>query len=381
MTVAVVGGGIVGMATAYFLRQRDVEVVVLERSNVGAGSTERAVGGIREQFSTPVNVGLSQASMEVWDTFEEEFGVDIEHRRIGYMFLAREEGTAEELRETAEMQRDLGVDIEVLDPAGAREHADVHDGNYRLATYGRRDGIADPHLALQGFSTAAQEAGTEVRTHTAVTDVVRDGARVAGVETDDGRVDAEYVVNAAGPWAGRVAAMAGLDLPISPQRRQVGVVAPEKPVPEDTPLTFDMDTGVYFLPDREGDALVGGHFTDPDERDPDRYPTDYDIDWAVEALERAADCAEYFGPEAGIRQGWSGLYAVTPDHHPIIEETLPGFVNAVGFSGHGFMHSPATGQLVTEMIVDGEPRSVDISALGTDRFEGVGAGREEKNVL
>jgi sarcosine oxidase subunit beta len=174
--------------------------------------------------------------------------------------------------------------------------------------------------------------------------------------------------------------MVGLDLPISPQRRQVAVVEPERPVPEDSPLTFDMDTGAYYLPDREGDTLVGGHFSGADVRDPDRYPTDYDLEWVTEALERAADCSEYFGLDSGIKRGWSGLYAVTPDHHPILEESVPGFVNAAGFSGHGVRHAPATGQIVAEMVEDGGAETVDVSTLTADRFDGDGAGGE-RNVL
>jgi sarcosine oxidase subunit beta len=387
MTVVVVGGGIVGMASAYYLRRRGVDVTVLERSSVGAGSTERAVGGIRAQFSSPVNVRLSLAAMAVWDEFEETFGVDIEHRRVGYALLARDPDTADRLRGTVEMQRELGVEVETLAPAALRDRADVavHADRFELATYGPRDGVADPHLALQGFATAAREAGTEIRTNTPVRDVRSADGRVAAVETDDGSIDCEYVVNAAGPWAGRVGQMVGLDLPVSPQRRQVAVVAPERPVPETAPLTFDADRGVYFLPDREGDALVGGHFGAADERDPDDYPTDYDLDWALTALERAADCAAHFGPDTGLRRGWSGLYAVTPDRSPIVEESRPGFVNAVGFSGHGVMHAPATGQVIAEIVTEGAPRTVDVSALRLDRFRRDGTDerghRPEANVL
>ncbi len=385
MSVVVVGGGIVGMASAYYLARAGEDVTVLERSSVGNGSTERAVGGIRTQFSSAVNVRLSLAAMGVWDEFEATFGVDIEHRRIGYAFLAREATTADRLRETVAMQRDLGASVETLSPAELRdrEGVEVHADRFELATYGDRDGVADPHLALQGFAAGARDVGVEVRTNTRVTDLHVANDRVVGVQTGDGRIDADHVVNAAGPWARDVGRMAGLDLPVVPERRQVAVVAPERPVPEDAPLTFDADRGVYFLPDREGDALVGGHFGDADERDPDRYPTDYDLDWALEAMERAADCAAHFGPDAGVKRGWSGLYAVTPDHHPILEESRPGFVNAVGFSGHGVMHAPATGQIVAEIVTEGGPRTVDVSELGLDRFAAAGTGgtREEANVL
>jgi sarcosine oxidase subunit beta len=384
MTVVVVGGGIVGLASAYYLAERGHAVTVLERGAVGAGSTERAVGGIRAQFSTPVNVRLSLAAMDVWDDFEATFGVDVEHRRIGYAFLAREPETAARLRETVAMQRDLGVDVETLAPAALRDRAgvEIHADRFELATYGRRDGVVDPHLALQGYSTAAQAAGVEVRTNTRVTDLRVEGDRVVGVGTAERDVvEADWVVNAAGAWGRAVGRMAGLDLPVSPQRRQVAVVAPERAVPETAPLAFDVDRGVYFLPDREGDALVGGHFGDGEECDPENYPTDFDLDWALTALERAADCAAHFGPEAGIVRGWSGLYAVTPDHHPIVEVSRPGLVTAVGFSGHGVMHAPATGQIVAELVTDGSARTVDVSALGRDRFDERATLRQEANVL
>jgi len=387
MTVVVVGGGIVGAASAYYLAERGVDVTVLERSSVGAGSTGRAVGGIRAQFSAPVNVRLSLAAMSVWDDFEAEFGVDVGHRRTGYAFLARESDTAERLRERVATQRDLGVDVETLSPGRLRERTGVavHAETYELATLGHDDGVADPHLALQGFVDAARDAGATLRTDTRVIDVHTDDGRVTGVETADGRLAADWVVNAAGPWARAVGAMVGLDLPVAPRRRQVVTVAPERPVPETAPLTFDADRGVYFLPDRDGDALVGGHFGEDEACDPDRYPTDYDLDWAVETLERAADCAAHFGPDVGVRRGWSGLYAVTPDHSPILEESLPGFVNAVGFSGHGFMHAPATGQVVADLVTRGRPETVDVSGLGLDRFrdgDGTGDPRQaEANVL
>jgi sarcosine oxidase subunit beta len=382
MNVVIVGGGIVGLAAAYYLRDRGVDVVICERSSVGSGSTPRAVGGIRAQFSTPPNVRLSLAAMEVWSDFEELFGESIGYRKNGYLFLAREEETAARLRETADMQRSEGVPAETVSPEAATEHAPgIHAEKYRLASYSLEDGHADPHLAAQAFKFAAQDAGVEIRTDTPVTAIHRDGdGNVTGVSTPDDRIDADFVVNAAGPWAHKVGEMVDLDLPISPQRRQVAVVDPVEPVPEDVPLTFDMDTGVYFLPDTGGDALVGGHFGTVDERDPDDYPTDYDLEWAMTALERAADCADYFGLDAGIKQGWSGLYAVTPDHHPILEETIPGFVNAVGFSGHGFMHAPATGQIVAEIVADGEPSLVDVSALTLDRFDG-DSRLDERNVL
>jgi sarcosine oxidase subunit beta len=382
MRVAVVGGGIVGLSSAYHLAERGVDVTVLERNAVGSGSTGRANGGIRAQFTSEVSVALSRESIDVWERFEEAFGVDVGYRRTGYLFLARESDTAEQFRENVAVQNDLGVPSRYLEPAEARERCPgLYADRFVGATYSPTDGFADPHLALGGFARAARAAGATVETGVAVTDVRLSDGEAVGVETAGGSRAADYVVNAAGPWAARVGSMAGLDLPVSPRRRQLLVARPDRPVPETAPMTVDLDGGVHFRPERDGAAVVGGHFdaVDP-ERDPDRYRTSSDLDWAAEALGAAADVASYFGPDAELVRGWAGLYAVTPDHHPILEETRPGFVNAVGFSGHGFMQSPATGRVVAELVVDGGARTVDVSALAADRFER-GAALSEGTVI
>jgi sarcosine oxidase subunit beta len=353
MDVIVIGGGIVGLSAAHYLAERGADVTLYEKRSLGTGSTARAAGGIRSQFSTAVNVELSLASKAVWDEFESTFGVDIDRRKNGYLFLARTEATAERFRDQVRMQRDRGAASEFITPEDATEYCPGLDPDqFVAATYNPDDGIADPNLAVQGYAGAAREGGVDIQTGTAVTALHREDGRVVGVDIEvDGtteRHDADAVVNAAGAWAAHIGAMAGVELPISPRRRHV--------------------------------ALVGGHFgaADP-EMDPDRFDEDMDIDWAATAVEMAAEYTEYFGPETRIRRGWAGLYAVTPDHHPIIEETLPGFVTAAGFSGHGFQHAPATGQIVAELLVDGEPGLVDVSMLDSERFER-GDGLTEQNV-
>jgi len=387
MNVVVVGGGIVGLAAAHSLAQRGADVTLCEQDSLGNASTARAAGGIRCQFSTAVNVDLSVASRRVWDDFEARFGVDIAYRKHGYLFLARDDATADQFRENVTMQNERGVDSVLLDPADAVEHCPgLRPEGFVAATYHAEDGFADPNLAVQGYAAAARDAGVDVRTKTTVTDVLRDGDRVVGVETDgeDGRLGADYVVNAAGAWAGRLADLAGVDLPIEPRRRQVAVVDPTRPVPEDVPLTVDLDTGSYFRPERDGAALVGGHFAGDDDDDPavdpDRYSQSMDLDWAADAVERAADYTTYFDERSGIKRGWAGLYAVTPDHHPVLEETVPGLVTAAGFSGHGFQHAPATGRIVAELCLDGDASLVDVDALASDRFRDGDSPLLERNV-
>jgi sarcosine oxidase, subunit beta len=387
MRTVVIGGGIVGLSSALALAERGVDVVVCEKGSIGAGSTERAAGGIRAQFSTPTNVELSVASMAVWDAFEERFGTDIDYRKNGYCFLARTEETAAALEAAVAMQNELGVPSEVLSPVAAREHCSgIDPTKFVAATYSPTDGFADPHLALQAYARAAADAGVEIRTKTPVTDILRESnagetARVIGVETPDRRVEADFVVNAAGPWARRVGELAGFELPIAPKRRQMVVTDPETPVSENDPLTIDLGSGTYFRPERDGEALVGGHLVNADpDCDPDGYDREIDFDWAADVVETVAEWVTYFGPETRIKQGWAGLYAVTPDDNAIVEETVPGFVTAAGFSGHGFQHAPATGQLVAELIVDGEASLVDIGSLSGDRFT-EGSERAERNVV
>ncbi|THE65901.1 FAD-binding oxidoreductase [Salinadaptatus halalkaliphilus] len=389
MTVVVVGGGIVGMASAYELADRGVDVIVCENGSIGNGSTERAVGGIRAQFSTPATVEMSLASMAVWDAFEERFGETIDYRRTGYLFLARSSEDADALEAAVATQSDRGVPSEVISPDMAHEYCPAIDPSQFVAgSYSPTDGVADPHLALQAYTSAAREAGAEIRTQTPVTDIYRDGVaaatgtrRVAGVETSESRLEADYVVNAAGPWAGEVGAMADVSLPIVPKRRQIAVVRPETTISESSPLTIDLESGTYFRPERGDDALVGGHVDDADPVvDPDGYTRSMDFEWAGRVLETVAGWTSAFGPESAIKRGWAGLYAVTPDDNAIIEESVPGFITAGGFSGHGFQHAPATGQLVAELIVDGSASLVDLSAFASNRFE-QGEQRRERNVV
>ncbi|WP_049923320.1 NAD(P)/FAD-dependent oxidoreductase [Halopiger djelfimassiliensis] len=382
MNAVVVGGGIVGLSSAYELAVRGVDVVVCEKGSIGSGSTERSAGGIRTQFSTPVNVDLSLESIRVWESFDERFGTPIDYRTNGYLFLARTAETAATFESTVEMQNERGVPSEILDPEQAANRCGgIDPAEFVAATYSPMDGFADPHLALQAYARAAAEEGVDVRTKTPVVDVRRNGDRVTGVETPGGRLEAEVVINAAGPWAREIAAMAGIDLPIAPKRRQIAVVEPETPVPSTDPLTVDLDSGSYFRPERDGDALVGGHFADADpDRDPDAFATSMDFEWAVDALEAVADWTSYFGPESAIKRGWAGLYAVTPDDNAILEETVPGLVTAAGFSGHGFQHAPATGRIVAELVTEGEATLVDVAALSSDRF-GTGDERTETNVV
>lgn len=376
MHVVVIGSGIVGAASAYALAKRDVDVTVCERSHVGAGSTG-AGGGIRSQFSTPVNVALSRASMDVWEGFEEEFGTAVRERVTGYLFLARTAETADQLERDVRLQREYGFPNESLDPEEALEYCPgLKPDGYVGAAYSSEDRFVDPHLALQAYVDAAEEAGVTFEFGREVLDVrTRDGA-VTAVETDDGPLACEYVVNAAGAWAGELNEMVGLDLPVEPRARFQILVRPAAPFSPTLPLTMDLDGGAVFYPE-DGEVMVA---SGPQETmpavDPDLNREEPSTDWTLAVLEALEGMASYFDGETRLQRTISGVYAQTPDSNPIVDEPVPGFVTAVGFSGHGFMHAPATGQVVAELVVDGDASLVDVSPLSAERFAGTDADPE-----
>ncbi|WP_343122548.1 FAD-dependent oxidoreductase [Haloferax sp. ATB1] len=334
------------------------------------------------QFSEESNVKLSKISIDVWDSFEEKFGVDIQYRKAGYLLLAREEETASQFKKDVAMQNRLGVPSELLTPEEAEKHCpELNSDLYRLATFCPVDGFTDPYLALQGYAKAAQDIGVDVRTNSEVTNVLREGDTIRGVETRQNDLKADFVVNATGAWARRFAELAGISIPVAPRRRQPSLVVPEKPVSELHSLVSDLDTGMYFRPERDGHAIVGGHFGDHDKDvHPDTYSKGVDYNLAATAIEQASECANHFGPESELKKGWAGLYAVTPDHNPILEETIPGFINAVGFSGHGFQHAPATGKIVADLVEKGSTDLVDISPFQSDRFEDISLDTEQNMI-
>jgi sarcosine oxidase subunit beta len=366
--VVVVGGGIVGVSAAYHLADAGAgRVVLLERAGtLGTGSTAACAGGFRFQFSSEVNIRLSLASVPMIVAFEEEHGIPIDVRRDGYLFLVRHEEAWPTFTAAVELQRSLGVDARLLDPdeAGELVPGIALDGLVG-ATFCPDDGIADPSGLTSGYATIARRAGAEIRTGVTVTAVRAAGDRVRGVEATSGPIDAPVVVNAAGPWAGRLAATAGVELPLEPVPRNVVVTGAFPGAPERRTLVVDAATSFYFH--REGAGVLMG-MGNPDEQPSwDVHPDDRFI--AEEILPTAV---RVFPPlaDAGVESTWAGLYEMTPDGHPVIGEApgLAGLYLANGFSGHGFQHAPIVGRLTAEMVVDGSASSVDVSGLGLERF-------------
>jgi sarcosine oxidase subunit beta len=234
----------------------------------------------------------------------------------------------------------------------------------QAATWHARDGLADPNSVVQGYISGARRLGVTCLAGTEVTGIQVAGGRVRGVLTTGGEIATPVVVNAAGPWAAEIGAMAGLEVPVVPVRRQIAVTTAIPQLPADFPFVIDFAQSLYFH--REGPGLLTG-MSKPDE--PPSFDQRVDHDWEMTHFEAAMARLPLLA-DVGVSSRWAGLYEVTPDAHPIIGSVpeLPGFYCVAGFSGHGFMHGPACGLLLAEEIMDGKAHSLDISSLRLSRF-------------
>lgn len=367
--VVVVGGGVVGTSAAYHLATAGAgDVLLLERADhLAAGSTGACAGGFRYQFSSEVNVRLSQASIPMITGFAQEHGLPLDVAQHGYLFLVRTEELWRDFLAANELHRALGVEAEVLSPEEAVALAPGISAEGLVgATYGPEDGLADPSGLTHGYATLARRAGAEIELGVQVEGVRAIAGRVRGVDTTGGQVDAGVVVNAAGAWAGRLASSAGVDLPLEPIPRHVLVTGPFPGVPERRTLVIDAVTSFYVH--REGAGVLMGMG-----RANEHASFDTTADEAFVADELLPTAVRVFPPleAAAVEHSWVGLYEMTPDRHPIIGQApgVEGFYLANGFSGHGFQHAPVVGKLLAELIVGGQATTVDISALGLERFE------------
>jgi sarcosine oxidase subunit beta len=366
--VVIVGGGVVGVSAAYHLAAAGAgSVLLLERAaELGTGATGACAGGFRHQFSSEINIRLSLASVPMITGFEETHGIPLDVTQDGYLFLVRGEERWDAFVAASELQRSLGVDARLLSPQDAVAMIPgISPEAVVGAAYCPDDGIADPSGLTLGYATAARRAGAVIEVGVDVTGVRVEGERVIGVRSSAGDVDTPVVVNAAGPWAGALAAAAGVELPLEPVPRNVVTTGPFPGLPERRTLVIDAETSFYFH--REGGGILMG-MGSPSERS--SFDTRPDETFIAEQIVPTA--VRIFPPleSAGIARTWAGLYEMTPDRHPIIGQapTLEGFYLANGFSGHGFQHAPIVGKLLAEMVLQGRATTVDVSRLGLERF-------------
>jgi sarcosine oxidase subunit beta len=364
--VVIIGGGIIGVSIAYYLAKKGVGgVVLLERGIIGEGTTGKCAGGVRSQFSTEINIQFSLLSLKVIRGFKAEFGVDPEFHPVGYLFLAAQGRQWAILKASAQLMKRVGLDVELLDPNEIRYRwpflrvDDLLGGSYT-----EYDGYAGPYEVLQGFTKGARRLGVMFMEGVEVTGIhVKKGCVQAVEVSTRERVVTPVVVNAAGPYAARVAAMVGLDLLVRPLRRQLFFTDVFEELPPLFPMVIDLEQSWYMRREGKGLLLAGPQDTE----------SSFNEEVDFEAQEWTAARSLHRVPileRARIARGLAGLYAVSPDHHAILGPSpeIKGFICANGFSGHGFQHSPAVGILTAELIVEGQAKTMDIHPLRPQRF-------------
>jgi sarcosine oxidase subunit beta len=367
--VVIIGAGIMGASIGCHLAARGcTDVLMLEQAETEiAGSTARSAAGVRHQFSSEVNVRLSLYGIERLKHFTEEIGGHAELRQVGYLFLIDDIATWQEYQRSAAMQRGLGARVELLTPEeAARFIPQMRTEGLVGATFGPDDGYCDPYGVALGYLSRARDLGVRLLRATPAIGIEVQSERAIAVATPDGRISCEVVVNAAGSWAGEVAALAGLDVQVRPYRRCVYMTEPFGLIRGPIPLTIDIGSGFYMRKEQASVLFGMSNLAEPPS-----HNIQVDWEWLDTVLEAGLGRFPIL-ERAGLAQNlcWAGSYEVTPDHMPILgrHPDLPNYVDASGFSGHGIMHAPATGMLIAEEILDGRAHTIDIDELRITRF-------------
>ncbi|WP_031469004.1 NAD(P)/FAD-dependent oxidoreductase [Sciscionella sediminilitoris] len=377
-SVVIIGGGVIGTSIAFHLAEAGVtDVLLLERGELGAGSTCRAAGGVRAQFSDELNIALGARSLAAFTRFGQHPGQEIDLHQVGYLFLLSTPGQVAAFERDVKLQNELGVTSRMIDVGEAKRLSPLIDTDGVLAAaYSPEDGHCTPESVVLGYAGGARRHGAVLCTGTTVLDIERRGDRVTGVVTGQGTVEADTVICAAGAWSAGIGELAGVELPVRPVRRQVMFTEPMPDLAPVVPFTVDFASSFYFH--REGRGLLLG-MSDP-EQEPG-FHLDYSEDW----LPRLGAAIGTRAPallDVGLTPGWAGLYEVTPDHNALIGRAAEpsNFLYATGFSGHGFLMGPAVGEVIRDLFLEKDP-FVDVRPLDVRRFADGAAIRPETHIV
>jgi sarcosine oxidase subunit beta len=378
----IVGGGIVGVATGFFLGERgETGVVVLEQATLGSGTTKGGLGGIRHQFVDELDVRLSQIATEFWRDFDSFTSSAHDFEQNGYLFIAETDEGMAALRAPMPLYARLGVEVELVGPQRVAQLVPgIRTDDLKGGRFGARDGYGSPIDALAGFAAAAVLEGVRLIEHVRVDALIVESGRVVGARTSDGEIRADRVLLATGAWTAPLAATAGVRVPIWPYRRSIMEAAGPFPKLTTIPLVIEWESGFHFRPKGGAQRFAMPNLTADGavEKGPAAPPATFDgpsdtldvppqLEPWVQA--RGAGRMEAFA-DLRITDTWSCNYEMTPDDHPIVGAVpgTPGLYIAAGFSGHGFMHAPATAQLIVEEMLDGKATLLDIRDLSIERF-------------
>ena len=375
--IVIIGAGVVGASVAYHLTERGAkDVLILEReSQQGFGSTGKATGGVRAQFETEINIKMSLYSIDFFKNCD--FDCDYEPR--GYLFFATDENQFDYLRRNVEFQKKLGVkDVEIVDRQTIAEICPILNvGDIVGGSFGGRDGFINPLAVMNGFTKKALENGAKIELNTRVLSIETANGKIKSIDTNRGKIECEKIVLCTGAQARELAKTAAVDLPVQPQKRQIIWAKSQKILPENLPMIIDIGSGFHFRPARdfndvnanlENDEVL---FAYPDSAEEQSFDTEFNESFIAKIYEKARHRSPFLFETKPIREKCrAGLYENTPDHHAILGGcSVEGLYFANGFSGHGVMHSPASGRALAEILLDGEAKFLDVSCLSLERFE------------
>jgi sarcosine oxidase subunit beta len=373
---------VVGCAAAFFLAERgERDVVLLERGQLGQGTSKGGLGGIRHQFVDELDVRLSKLATAFWRTFEERTGARHDFQQRGYLFIAETREGLAQLRAPMPLYERVGVNVEMVERAEIeRLVPGIRTDDLAGGRFGAEDGYGEPLEALAGFAAFARLDGVVLREGVDVREILRSGDRVTGVRTSDGDIACERVLLATGCWTAALAATAGVAVPIWPYARSI---MESEPIPRlaHVPMTIEWESGFHFRPKGAAQRFAMPNLTtdggvekgpgEPPERFvPGEFPP-LEVPASLEPWVRARAAWRHpLFADLRIRNSWACYYEMTPDDHPVVGAVpgVAGLYIAAGFSGHGFMHSPATAQLVVEEMLDGRAHTLDIADLSLERF-------------
>jgi sarcosine oxidase subunit beta len=373
--VVIIGGGVIGASVAYHLTRAGCrDVLIIEReAQQGLGSTGQATGGVRAQFSTDINIAMSLYSIDFFRQFTEATDHECGYEPRGYLFVATSDEQFKALTANRVRQQAQGLtNVELWDrDEVARNVPSLRADEVVGAAYCPTDGFIDPLGVMAGFTTAATRNGARIELSSEVTGFETEAGSIIAVNTNRGRIGTRTVICAAGAWAGKVAALAGVELPVEPLRRQIVWALTPEPLPQGLPMVIDLASGFHFRPAR-GPARNELLLAWPDPAEPMSFRTEFDPTFIPRIMEQTDRLAPFIREVTVDRARCrAGLYEMTPDHHPIIGPAtgLGGLYLVNGFSGHGVMHSPAAGRMIAETVLHGESRFMDAAPLDLKRFE------------
>jgi sarcosine oxidase, subunit beta len=372
--IVIIGGGVVGASIAFHLTEKGAkDVLILEREPAqGSGSTGKATGGVRAQFETEINIKMSLYSLEFFKNRE----FDCEYDPRGYLFFATSKKGADYLQKNVEKQKSLGVkDVEIVDRKTIAEICPILNcEDITAGSFGKHDGFINPLAVMNGFTKKALENGAKIEFDAEVFSIKTDGGKVKSIETNKGEIECEKVVLATGAWAKQLAKTAGIALPVEPQKRQIVWAESKNNLPENLPMVIDIETGFHFRPARDfvnpRETKNEILFAYPDASEANSFDTNFDFSFIEKVYDRAKHRSKFlYETKPVLEKCRAGLYENTPDHHAILGGcSVEGLYFANGFSGHGVMHSPATGRALSEIILDDEAKFLDVSCLSFERF-------------